>query len=215
MENNDKILIERLRNTKKALIVVDVQNDFCHNQGAFAKKGVDLSFIQKNVIPKLLSFIERCREFKLPIIFVKTIHSNWTNSPSWIGRLGGMAKEIPVCTPDSWGSEFYEVKPEPEDCIVIKHRYSAFIGTDLNLILRSKGIETLLFTGTVTNVCVETTARDAFNHDFNVILVEDCCGAYFPEEHQATLVNISKYFGTVTTSDRIIEILSEIKQKRS
>lgn len=215
MENNDKILMERLRDKKKALIVIDVQNDFCHNQGAFAKKGVDLSFIQKNVIPKLLSFIERWREFKLPIIFVKTIHNNWTNSPSWIGRLGGMAKEIPVCTPDSWGSEFYEVEPEPEDCIVIKHRYSAFVGTDLNLILRSKGIETLLFTGTVTNVCVETTARDAFNHDFNVILVEDCCGAYFPEEHQATLINICKYFGTVTTSDRIIEILSEIKQKRS
>jgi ureidoacrylate peracid hydrolase len=90
---------------------------------------------------------------------------------------------------------------------VTKHRYSAFVGTDLNLILRSKGIETLLFTGTVTNVCVETTARDGFNLDYNVILVEDCCGAYFPEEHVSTLTNISKYFGIVADSKTIMEIM--------
>jgi ureidoacrylate peracid hydrolase len=59
----------------------------------------------------------------------------------------------------------------------------------------------------VTNVCVETTARDGFNLNYNVILVEDCCGAYFPDEHAAALKNISQYFGTVAQSNAIMEII--------
>ena len=214
-ENLKKLLTERLRDiTKAALIVIDVQNDFCHSQGAFSKRKVDLSHVQKKVIPNLISFMNKCREYKLPIIFVRTIHSDWTNSPSWLGRIGGMVEKIPICVPNSWGAEFYEVEPKNSDHIVTKHRYSAFIGTDLDLILRSKGIETLLFSGTVTNVCVETTARDGFNLNYNVILIEDCCGAYFPEEHASTITNISKYFGTVADSKTIIEIMAQIKGKR-
>ncbi len=207
-ENLKKLLTNRLKPLKAALIVVDVQNDFIHDQGAFSKKKVNLSHVQK-VIPNLIYFIEKCRQFNLPIIFVRTIHSNWTNSPSWLGRVGGMVEKIPVCLPNSWGAQFYEVEPKDSDCIVTKHRYSAFTGTDLDLILRSKGIETLLLSGVVTNVCVETTARDGFNLDYNVILVEDCCGAYVPEEHASTLNNISKYFGAVTDSKTIVEFMKE------
>jgi len=216
MDEYSKELIKSyLSDKKSALIVIDVQNDFCHEQGAFSKRGLDVSNIQQRIVPKLASFIERLREFNYPIIFVKTVHSEWTNSPSWLRRMGGMAEEIPICLPNSWGSEFYKVEPKATDCIVIKHRYSAFVGTDLNLILRSKGIQTILITGVVTNVCVETTARDGFNHDFNIILVEDCCGAYFSEEHNGTLVNINKYFGIVTNSDTIINIIKDTKTQNS
>jgi ureidoacrylate peracid hydrolase len=210
-ENLKKLLAERLKDTRPALIVIDVQNDFCHSQGAFSKRNVDLSHVQKKAVPNLISFINKCRKSRLPIIFVRTIHSDWTNSPSWLGRMGGMVEKVPVCIPNSWGAEFYEVKPQDSDYIVTKHRYSAFIGTDLNLILRSKGIETLLFSGTVTNICVETTARDGFNLDYNVILVEDCCGAYFPEEHASTMVNMSKYFGMVADSKTIMEMMAQIR----
>jgi ureidoacrylate peracid hydrolase len=185
-ENLKKLLANRLKPIKAALIIIDVQNDFCHNQGAFSKRKVDLSHVQK-VIPNVIFFTEKCRQLRLPIIFIRTVHSDWTNSPTWLGRVEGMAEKIPICLPNSWGAEFYEVEPKTTDCIVTKHRYSAFTGTDLNLILRSKGIETLLLSGVVTNVCVETTARDGFNLDYHVILVEDCCGAYVPEEHASTL----------------------------
>ncbi len=207
-EMDDTILDSyRLQSSKTALIVVDVQNDFCHKEGVFSKyKKVDLDQVQR-AVTKLSDFIEKCREFNLPIIFVKTTHSQWTNSPSWLTRMKGLAEKMRICLPDSWGSHFYNVELKESDCIVTKHRFSAFVGTDLDLILRSKGIENILVTGVVTNVCVETTARDGFNRDYNVILVEDCCGAYDSEEHAATLININKYFGTVATSGTVVEIL--------
>jgi ureidoacrylate peracid hydrolase len=207
-DNFEKLLIDRFKPFKTALIVIDLQNDFCHNQGAFAKRNVNLSHVEKSVLT-LMFFIDKCRQFNLPIIFVRTIHSDWTDSPSWLGRFGGMGKEMLVCRQNSWGAEFYKVEPRTSDCIVTKHRFSGFTGTDLDLALRSKGIETLLFSGVVTNVCVETTARDGFNLDYQVILVEDCCGAYFPEEHASSLNNISKYFGIVADSKNLMRIMEK------
>ena len=94
--------------------------------------------------------------------------------------------------------------------ICTKHRYSAFVGTDLELILKSQGVEYILVTGVATNVCVESTARDGYHRDYNVILIEDCCGAYDQQEHAATLNNISKFFGTVTTSKTLIASLEQV-----
>jgi len=201
-----EMLADQLRRKKAVVIVVDVQNDFCHKEGAFSKLDRDLSTIQEQVIPRLVSFLETCRRQDLPIVFVRTIHSDWTNSPTWLTRGEGMAKRTPICSPESWGAEFYEVQPEAKDCVVTKHRYSGFSGTDLDLILRSRGFETIVMTGVVTNVCVETTARDGFNLNYNVVFVEDCCGACYPDEHAATLKNISKYFGVVTDSKSLMDL---------
>jgi len=212
-KNPGKLLTDLMRSTKAVLIVVDVQNDFCHSEGAFSKKNVDLSHIQKIIVPNIVSLIRKCRKSNLPIIFIRTIHSGWTNSPSWQGRIGGMAKKTPICLPDSWGAKFYKVKPDSSDCIVTKHRYSAFTGTDLDLILRSKGIETVLICGVATNVCVETTARDGFNLNYNVILIEDCCGAFSLEEHESALNSVRKYFGNVTESKGLMKILGRGKIK--
>jgi ureidoacrylate peracid hydrolase len=208
-DNFEKLLADRFKPGKTALIVIDIQNDFCHNQGSFAKRNFDLSHVEKAVV-NLMSFIDECRQFDLPIIFVRVIHSDWTDSPSWLGRFGGTGKEMLVCRLNSWGAEFYKVEPRKSDCVITKHRFSGFWGTDLDLILRSKGIETLLICGVVTNVCVETTARDAFNLNYNVILVEDCCGAYFPEEHTSTLNNIRKYFGIVADSKHLMRIMEKV-----
>ena len=209
-EELKKKLAEQLRLGKTALIVVDVQNDFCHDQGIFGKRDFNLSHVEK-AVNNLLPFTNQCRKYNLPIIFVRTVHSHWTDSESWIGRLQGAAREMPICRPDSWGTEFYKVKPLETDFIVTKHRFSGFVGTDLDLVLRSKGIEALLMTGVATNVCVETTARDGFNRDYRIILVEDCCAAYSPEEHASTITNISKYFGIVTNSEIFMELIERLK----
>jgi ureidoacrylate peracid hydrolase len=200
----------QLSNANTALIVVDVQNDFCHNQGVFSKyKTVTLDHVER-AISNLSALIDECRAFNLPIIFIKTIHSDWTNSPSWLKRMNGAGEKMRICPPDSWGSNFYNVAPKEGDCIVTKHRYSAFIGTDLDLILRSQGIAYILVTGVATNVCVESTARDGYHRDYNVILIEDCCGAYDKAEHAATLNNIRKFFGIVTTSETLIASLEKV-----
>lgn len=200
----------QLVSSNTALLVVDVQNDFCHNQGVFLKyKSVTLDHIEQ-AISNLSTLIEKCREFKLPIIYIRTIHSDWTNSPSWLKRMEGAAEKMRICPPDSWGSNFFNVAPKEGDCIVTKHRYSAFIGTDLDLILRSRGIKNILVTGVATNVCVESTARDGYHRDYNVILIDDCCGAYDNAEHAATLNNISKFFGVVTSSETLIAALEKV-----
>ncbi len=209
-EKLKKRIADQLRHGKTALIVVDVQNDFCHSEGIFGKRNADLSHVEKGV-SNLLSFVDRCRQFNLPIIFVRTIHSSWTDSDSWIGRLEGAAREMLICRPNSWGAKFYKVEPQMGDFIVTKHRFSGFVGTDLALVLRSKGIETLLMTGVATNVCVETTARDGFNLDYRIIFVEDCCGAFSPEEHASTITNINKYFGIVSNSKVLTDIMEGLK----
>ena len=98
---------------------------------------------------------------------------------------------------------------------MIKHRYSAFINTDLNTVLRAKGVESVLVTGVATNVCVETTARDAYMFDYYVTMVEDCAAAYEPKLHQGTLENIRRHFGLVASSQEIMEIWRGLKQKRA
>jgi ureidoacrylate peracid hydrolase len=201
---------EQLASRKTALIVVDVQNDFCHPDGAFGKKGFDLSHVERSVVD-LLPFIDRCRKFGMPVIFVRTFHSDWTDSSSWLWRLGGLNKQTPVCRSNSWGADFYKVKPQDNEFIVTKHRFSGFSATDLDLVLRSRGVETLLFTGVTTNVCVETTARDGFNLNYNVVLVEDCCGAFTAEEHASTVTNMNKYFGVACDSRKLLQLMENAK----
>lgn len=204
-----KKISDQLKPGKTALVVVDVQNDFCHSDGAFGKRGFDLAHVEQSV-KSLLPFIESCRRSNLRIVFVRTIHSNWTDSEAWISRLAGAGREMLICRPNTWGSEFYKVAPQESDFITTKHRFSGFVGTDLNLVLRARGIETLLMTGVATNVCVETTARDGFNLDYNVILVEDCCGAFGEAEHAGTITNMSKYFGMVADSKALSAIMDEV-----
>lgn len=187
--------------------MVDVQNDFCDVKGVFGKRGFGLAHVEKSV-ENLLRFIEQCRKSNIRIVFVRTLHSNWTDSDTWVARMAGLGREMLICRPDTWGAEFYKVAPQANDFITTKHRFSGFVGTDLNLVLRARGIETLLMTGVASNVCVETTARDAYNLDYQIILVEDCCGAFSAEEHASTIVNMSKYFGMASDSKTIAEILN-------
>ena len=88
--------------------------------------------------------------------------------------------------------------------IVTKHRYGAFEGTDLDLVLRSRGIRTVIMTGVATNVCVETTARQAFLKDYYVVFTSDCSAPFSQAAHDATLYNIDQFFGEVVTSEQIM-----------
>jgi ureidoacrylate peracid hydrolase len=112
-------------------------------------------------------------------------------------------------------AEFYDgFAPLADERIVIKHRYSAFINTDLNTVLKVKGVESMLVTGVATNVCVETTARDGFMFDYYVTLVGDCCAAYELRLHDNTLENIRGNFGLVASSEEVIASWSERGRKK-
>ena len=110
-----------------------------------------------------------------------------------------------LCRAGSWGAEFYAVSPRPDQRIVVKHRYDAFSGTDLDLILRAHEIETLLLTGVATNVCVETTARTAFCLGYRVVMVGDCLAGTSEAEHDVALGTLERYFDArCADSDSIV-----------
>lgn len=183
-----------------ALIVIDLQNDYCHPHGALGRAGWDLQYIDP-AVRRTVAFVEEARRAAIPVIYVRTEHGVWTDSENWRGRYQDFdIRTDPVCLEGSWGSQFYVVSPGPTDRLLVKHRYNAFAFTDLELVLRSRQIRTLLLAGVATNVCVETTAREGFVRDYGIVLLEDCCASFTLEEHQAALHNIRAYFGTVAAS---------------
>jgi ureidoacrylate peracid hydrolase len=184
---------------RSALIVVDMQNDFCHDDGALAKRGVDVGPTQE-MAPRLVAFVDAARAAGRPVIYLANMHDSWTDSPAWKQRHGEFGADI--CRPGSWGAAFYAVEPRPEERVVPKHRYNAFVGTDLDMILGARGLTTLIFTGVATNVCVETTARDAFVRDYKVVLIRDCLAGSSVEEHEASLRTLERYFNGLVLDSR-------------
>lgn len=210
--------MEILRNLKErcdprltALLVVDVQNDFVSPQGSAAKRGEDVSAAVA-MVPNLIRFIDAGRRVGLTIVYIRTTHSEWTDTPSWVYR-SSQKSGLSTCREGSWGAEFYEgISPRSSERVVIKHRYSAFINTDLNTVLRARGIQSVLVCGVATNVCVETTARDGYMYDYYVTMIDDCSAAYDAKLHMGTLENMRRHFGLVASSSEIIEAWSGLPQ---
>jgi len=192
---------ERVNPNHTAVIIVDVQNDFVHEKGSLSMAGRDVRPAQA-VIPTIEELVKKTRERGVRLIWVRTEHAPWTNSAAWLGRIERKQdiKHFPICSVGSWGSEIYRLKVKSEEIVVTKHRYSAFLNTDLDLILRSLEIRTVIIAGVTTNVCVESTARDAIMRDYYTVTLSDCTAADSEEEHNASLYTLGHYFGIVTTS---------------
>ena len=196
-------LAEKVDLKHAALIVVDVQNDFCADGGFFHRTGRDMSMIQP-MVPRLVQFLERTREVGLRTVFIQSTYDERFNSGPMKERNRRRGVEIPRCITGSWGADFYLVKPQQQEFVVEKHRYSAFAGTKLDLLLRSQGIKTLIMTGVATNVCVESTARDGFFLDYYIVFLKDLCATDSQFLHDATLENIDSLFGVVCTSAEVL-----------
>ncbi len=203
-------LAQKLKPPHTALLVVDMQNDFCASGGLISKDGRDVTPAQELGL-RLPAFIATARAAGVMVVFIRCVYTSERNfylSDVWLEqaarkREGGYTR-IPVCRDGTWEGDFYgDVRPQPGDVVVSKHRYDAFHNTDLDLILRSNGIRTVVLTGVVSNVCVETTARAAFVHDYYVVAVDDGCAAYVAADHAASMSNIDRFFGEVSSIERI------------
>jgi ureidoacrylate peracid hydrolase len=196
-----------------ALVVIDMQNDFCAEGGMMSKEGLDISAVQA-MAGRLPPLIDQARDAGALIVFVKNVYTTDTNlylSDSWLEqatrkRQGSYTKR-PVCAAGSWEGEFYgNISPHANDAIITKHRYSAFYNTDLDTVLRAHAIRTLVLTGVATNVCVETTAREGFVRDYYIVLVEDGTACYSAADQQATLSNIDRYFGQISSTEELMKL---------
>jgi ureidoacrylate peracid hydrolase len=208
-----RTLEQKVDPTHAALIVVDMQNDFCAPGGMMDKEGADLGAVQA-MARRLPELIDAARQAGALVVFIRNVYSSDGNSylsdvylEQAARRRGGSYTLREVCAAGSWDGDFYEnIRPLPSEPVVTKHRYGAFHNTDLETILRVRGIRTVVLTGVATNVCVETTAREAFMRDFYVVFAADGTACYSDDAHEATLRTIDKYIGPVAPVAEIADI---------
>lgn len=203
-------LAEKVRPGRAALIVIDMQNDFCAEGGMMDHEGADLSHVQA-MAGRLPALVEAARAAGVFVVFVRNVYStdtNWYLSEVWLEQAARRRRESytrrPVCEAGAWNGDFYgDLRPLASEPIVTKHRFDAFLNTDLDLVLRAHRIETIVLTGVATNVCVETTARAGFVRDYYIVLAGDGTATYSAEEHDAALRTIDRYFGEVVGVDEL------------
>lgn len=153
----------------------------------------------------LKRLIDGARRAGVPVLFVQATYDSVYLPPTWHERNARMNFDVPRCLRGSWGGDFHGIAPQQSDVIIRKHRFSAFVDTELDLILRSRDIKTVIATGIATNICVESTARDAFMRDYYVALVDDASAAYSSEQHDSALKNIAIGFGVIAKVDDILK----------
>jgi len=162
----------------------------------------------RNVIGRIAHLLEVARETKVSVVHIGllTEPGHRSDSGPWLAqRRRSTFSAADICMRGSSGVEFVdELRPLDNELVVYKRRYGAFSGTDLDLLLRSRGIATVVCCGVSTNVCVETTARAAFEHDYYVVVPSDGCGSWDRSLHEATLSNINHRFGITPRIDEIV-----------
>jgi ureidoacrylate peracid hydrolase len=197
-------LEQKVDRRNAALVVIDVQNDFVATGGFFESVGGDVGLLQRTTVPSILRLLEKAREFGVLIVFVKAIYDKQYRSAPMEERKLRLKNDRWPCISGTWGAEFYEIRPLPGEPVVIKHRYSGMIGTELDSVLKKHDVQSLLMAGVATDTCVEGTARDAYFMDYYVSLVSDCSGALSENDHLSALTRFSRDYGLVVTSHDVI-----------
>jgi ureidoacrylate peracid hydrolase len=204
MASGNDLKLERVNPSTTRLLVIDVQNDFCAQDGWFDRHGNDLTSIHE-AVECLAGFLPVARRAGIRPIFIRAIYDEIYLSQPMRERHERLGFEPDSCQSGTWGADFFRVQPEEGELSIVKHRYSAFIDTELNAHLRAQNVQNLIVCGVTSNVCVESTARDAFMLDYHVVFLSDCSATYDPAAHQATLANIRRAFGIVAPSQEVIE----------
>ncbi|HML20528.1 MAG TPA: isochorismatase family cysteine hydrolase [Aggregatilinea sp.] len=181
--------------SRKAVLVVDVIKDFVDPEGKVPHPQAAA------IVPHIEAFVAEARKAGAIVIWIIDAHR--PGKPDW-----ELAHVRAHCTDGTRGVELAEpLAALPEDYVIKKRRYSAFMGTDLDLVLRDNGVDTLFITGTKTNVCIRATSQDAFEMNYSVIIPRECVSTDKEHLHVANLEDIDKYMGRVVDLARAIELL--------
>jgi len=208
--------------SETAVVVVDMQNDFCSKGGLFDHAGINISAVRKTVrlTRKVLS---AARESGIKLVYLKMgfradlSDLGDTDSISRVRHLhlgvgqpciASDGRQGRFLIRDTWNTDVIEeLRPQPEDIVLYKHRFSGFYQTELDELLHRLGIRNLIFTGCTTSVCVDSTIRDAMFRDYRCVLLADCVGEPIGGElprsnHEASVLTIQAVFGWVSDSER-------------
>ena len=189
-----------------AVLVIDVQNDFCAPGGhTEVNLGKDVADCQAVVDP-IVRLVASARRAGAVVIWVKADYNRTFLSPPIHARQVARGVANAYCVAGTWGAELYRVSPEDGDMVIEKHRHSAFIGTELEQILRDRGIRTVVFAGVQTHVCIESSLRDASARGYYVVVPGDCVGSFDRDLHDRTLRCVEMHFGDVVGSNDLLEL---------
>ena len=193
---------------RTALIVIDMQNTFCA-PGSPAEVGAS-----RSIVGPINELTRRLRARGVPVVWVLHANAHDAGQSDWdLFFEYVVAADVRAATLESLApgrqSVWSELEQTAGDVTIVKNRYSAFArgSSSLERVLRDLGVDTVLIAGTKTNVCCESTARDAMMLDFKVVLLSDCTAALSDDEHRATLETVIQQFGDVLTADESIERL--------
>jgi ureidoacrylate peracid hydrolase len=203
---------------RPVLLVIDVQNGFVSKGGSYDKLGMNISNYRA-VVPKIRELIDLCRDVGIPIFYTEAVRE-----PSGIDLLTRVhmilpksreerIKKVPICVRGTWDAQTIdELKPTDADHVIIKRRDSAFQDTEINAWFRALGINTIVFSGIDTSICVETSLRDGFNQGYDVILISDATASANKEHYNTTLERVRDYYGVVMDFEQLANSSNLVQQ---
>jgi ureidoacrylate peracid hydrolase len=213
---------------RTSVIVVDMENDFAAKGGMFDRAGIDISGAQKAIAPTA-KVLAAARQAGLKIIYLKMGYhpdlsdlgeTDSVNRTRHLKLGVGQKLQAPdgresrVLIRDTWDTDIVpELKPQPNDIVIYKTRFSGFYQTDLDATLKKSGIKYLIVTGVTTSICVESTVRDAMFRDYLCVMLSDCMSEPIGRDllrtnHEASLLTAEVLLGWVSNSEQFIKALS-------
>jgi ureidoacrylate peracid hydrolase len=203
------LLADKIDPAHTALVVVDMQNDFCAEGGYIHNNlGCDMS-PNAPLAGRIMELVETAREANALVVWIQANYEPRYLSGQALAKIAEKQTGAICCEGGTWGYDFYEVSPAPGEPIIEKHTYSGFFGTELDRMLRFRGIKTLVMTGVATNVCVESTWRDGYFNGYYIVVPEDCVGSAAQDLHEAALKGVRMFFGEVTTGNDVRAIWAD------
>lgn len=196
----------QLGTANTVLMVIDMQNGFCRDDGSMAKLGFDVARLAA-AIPGCKRLVAAARQADIPIVYTRYVYRPGLEDGGVVAReIFPAMKDVGLCvegTPDA--NIIDELAPQAGDTIINKNRPSAFYSTGLESYLRSTRVENIVMCGVTTNICVETTARDASQRDYRTFVVSDAVGEVEQDRHDAALKSLGYLFARVMTTDDVFE----------
>lgn len=193
-----------------ALLIVDMQNGFVHSQSRMGQSFSGTAK-QREIVPSILGLIDLFASAGIPIIWSQQEHfADDRTREKRVIRPHSMKQGFLPCVRGTWETEFFgplRTVMRDQDHVVQKHRASVFYNTNLETKLRMLGTRFLFICGCNTEFCIESTVRDAYARDFEIIVVRDCVAGIKPEFHESSLAVIEAYFGEVLTLDQIRSLI--------
>jgi ureidoacrylate peracid hydrolase len=196
-----------------ALIVIDVQNGFVSKGGSYDLLGIDVEHYRQ-VIPKIRELINLCRGNSIPIFYTQAVRESsgidlLTRAHKILPKSREeRIKKKPICVRGTWDADIVDdIRPIHGEHVVIKRRDSAFHDTEIKVWLTSFGIDTLIFCGIDTSICVESSLRDAFNIGYDVVLISDATASNNKKHYESTIDNVNDYYGLVMDLNELCRYL--------